>query len=89
MTPSDVILYEALLAVYKHSLDLILYIIAGPAENELRCSGQPCNLSHSLSLLLPDQLEKRGVMENLDLVALCLDETTDDGYASWLCGFGP
>ena len=82
-TPGDVILYDAHLAVYKHSLDLILYIIAGPAENELMLWSALQSLSDSLSLLLRNQLEKRGVMENLDLVVLCLDETIDDGYAPW------
>ena len=89
LTPGDVILYDAHLAVYKHSLDLILYIIAGPAENELMLWSALQSLSDSLSLLLRNQLEKRGVMENLDLVVLCLDETIDDGYASWLCRSSP
>ena len=30
-------------------------------------------------MLLRNQLEKRSVLENLDLVLLCLDETIDDG----------
>jgi len=30
-------------------------------------------------MLLRNTLEKRGVLENLDLVLLCLDETIDDG----------
>jgi Clathrin adaptor complex small chain len=75
----DVILYESHLAVYKHSLDLILYIIAGPSENELMLWSALQALSDALSMLLRNQLEKRGVLENLDLVVLCLDETIDDG----------
>jgi hypothetical protein len=31
----DIILYDAHLAVYKHSLDLIFYLIGGSSENEL------------------------------------------------------
>jgi len=31
------------------------------------------------SLLLRNQIEKRSVLENLDMVLLCLDETIDDG----------
>ena len=48
-------------------------------------------LCDALSMLLRNQLEKRGVLENLDLVVLCLDETIDDGYARgfffvmWFC----
>lgn len=36
----------------------------------------------AVSLLLRNQIEKRSVLENLDLVLLCLDETIDDGYDS-------
>jgi hypothetical protein len=75
----DIILYDSHLAVYRHSLDLILYFIAGPTENELMLSTALSSLTEALILLLRNQLEKRGVLENLDLVLLCLDETIDDG----------
>ncbi|KAF5375523.1 hypothetical protein D9615_009207 [Tricholomella constricta] len=75
----DIILYDSHLAVYRHSLDLILYFIAGPAENELMLSTALTCLSDALTILLRNALEKRGVLENLDLVLLCLDETIDDG----------
>ncbi|PFH52206.1 hypothetical protein AMATHDRAFT_2448 [Amanita thiersii Skay4041] len=75
----DIILYDSNLAVYKHSLDLILYFIASPQENELMLSTALNSLVDSLTMLLRNSLEKRGVLENLDLVLLCLDETVDDG----------
>ncbi|KAK0458967.1 coatomer protein [Desarmillaria tabescens] len=75
----DIILFESKLAVYKHSLDLIIYFIAGPTENELMLSAALNSLIDALSLLLRNQLEKRAVLENLDMVLLCLDETIDDG----------
>ncbi|KAF9012619.1 coatomer protein [Cyathus striatus] len=75
----DIILYDGHLAVYKHSLDLILYFIAGPTENELMLSTALSSFIDALSMLLRNSLEKRGVLENLDLVLLCLDETVDDG----------
>jgi coatomer subunit zeta len=65
--------------VYKHSLDLILYFISGPMENELMLSTALGSFTDALSMLLRNSLEKRGVLENLDLVLLCLDETIDDG----------
>ncbi len=76
----DIILYDGHLAVYRHSLDLILYFIAGPSENELMISSALSALTDALQMLLRNQLEKRGVLENLDLVLLCLDETIDDGW---------
>lgn len=33
----------------------------------------------AVHLLLRNQVEKRAVLENLDCVILCLDETIDDG----------
>ncbi|KAF9075541.1 coatomer protein [Rhodocollybia butyracea] len=75
----DIILYDGHLAVYKHSLDIILYFIASPLENELMLSTALNSLIDAQSLLLRNQLEKRGVLENLDVVLLCLDETVDDG----------
>jgi coatomer subunit zeta len=75
----DIILYDGRLAVYKHSLDVIMYFIADPEENELMLSAALNSLSDAFALLLRNAVEKRGVLENLDLVLLCLDETVDDG----------
>ncbi|KAI0695216.1 coatomer protein [Cerioporus squamosus] len=75
----DIILYDSHLAVYKHSLDLIFYIIGDPTENELMLNAALVAFSDAVMLLLRNQVEKRGVLENLDLVLLCLDETIDDG----------
>jgi coatomer subunit zeta len=72
-------LYDGYLAVHRHSLDVIFYIVAGPAENELMISAALGALVDALQLLLRDRVEKRGVLEGLDLVLLCLDETIDDG----------
>ena len=36
--------------------------------------------SDAVHMLLRNSVEKRGILENLDLVLLCLDETIDDGY---------
>ncbi|PCH36599.1 coatomer protein [Wolfiporia cocos MD-104 SS10] len=75
----DIILYDSHLAVYKNYLDLIFYLIGDPAENELMLHSALVAFSDAVSLLLRGQVEKRAVLENLDLVLLCLDETIDDG----------
>ena len=75
----DIILYDSHLVVYKHSLDLILYFVAGPTENELMLSTALNALADALTIVLSNPLEKRGLLENLDLVLLCLDETIDEG----------
>ena len=76
----DIILYDSHLAVYKHSLDLIFYIIGDPSENELMLHVALTTYNDALSLLLRGQIERRALMDNLDLALLCLDETIDDGY---------
>ena len=55
----DVILYDGHLAVYKHSLDVILYFIAGPTENELMINVALNSLTDALTMLLRNSLEKR------------------------------
>ncbi|PAV23180.1 coatomer [Pyrrhoderma noxium] len=75
----DIILYDGHLAVYKHSPDLIFYIIGNAEENELMLSLALNSFHDALSVLLRNQVEKRAVLENYDLVMLCLDETIDDG----------
>ncbi|KAG6840043.1 hypothetical protein C0991_009416 [Blastosporella zonata] len=79
-TPSkDIILYDSHLAIYRHSLDVILYFIAGTAENELLLGVALDCFHDAMTMLLRNPLEKSGIMENLDLILLCLDETIDDG----------
>ncbi|KAI0313426.1 coatomer protein [Amylostereum chailletii] len=75
----DIILYDGHLAVYKHSLDLIFYLLGSPSENELMLHSALAAFSDAIHMLLRNQVEKRAVLENLDLVVLCLDETIDDG----------
>jgi len=78
-TPGDIILYDGLLAVYKHSLDLIFYILAPPSENELMLSVALNAFNDALTMLMRGQIERRALMENLDLAFLCLEECIDDG----------
>ena len=72
-------MYDGFLAVYKHSLDLIFYLLGHSSENELMLHAALIAFSDAVHMLLRNQVEKRGVLENLDLVLLCLDETIDDG----------
>ncbi|KIJ51230.1 hypothetical protein M422DRAFT_223698 [Sphaerobolus stellatus SS14] len=75
----DIIIYDNQLVVYKHSLDLIFYIVGPTSENELMLHSALYAFYEAVSMLLRNQVEKRAVLENLDMVLLCLDETIDDG----------
>ena len=78
----DIILYDGRLAVYRHSLDLIFYLIANQDENELMINTALSAFSNAVHILLWNQVEKRAVLENPDLVLLGSDETIDDGYVA-------
>lgn len=75
----DIILYNNHLVLYKSSIDLTFYLIGPEHENELMLQSALNAFHEAVSLLLRHQVEKRSVLENLDLVVLALDETIDDG----------
>lgn len=75
----EVILFQNHLVLWKQSLDLTFYIVGGEGENELMLQGALNAFYDAVSLLLRHQVEKRAVLESLDLVVLALDETIDDG----------
>jgi hypothetical protein len=54
-------------------------MLGGPLENELMLYSALTAFMDAVHLLLRNQVEKRAVLENLDCVILCLDETIDDG----------
>lgn len=75
----DIILYDSHLVLFKSSLDVIFYVVGPAAENELMLSGLLSAFYDATSMLVRHQVEKRAILENLDLVTLALDETVDDG----------
>lgn len=75
----DIILYDSQLVLFKASLDVIFYVVGPAAENELMLSGLLGAFYDATSMLVRHQVEKRAILENLDLVTLALDETVDDG----------
>ncbi|CAD6884837.1 unnamed protein product [Tilletia controversa] len=75
----NILLYDSQLVVYKASLDVIFYVVGPASENELMLGGVLNAFFDATSMLLRQQVEKRALLENLDLVTLALDETVDDG----------
>lgn len=60
---------------------MTFYVVGPEGENELMLSTLLGAFYDAVSILLRHQVEKRAILENLDLVVLCLDETVDDGCA--------
>ncbi|KAG8687689.1 Golgi-to-ER vesicle coat component [Ceratobasidium sp. 394] len=54
-------------------------MICPSTENELMIHTALTGFTDALSLLLRGQVEKRAILENLDLTLLALDESIDDG----------
>jgi hypothetical protein len=75
----EILLYSKNLILFKPSLDLIFYVVGPEGENELMLNSLLSAFYDSVSLLLRHQVEKRAVLENLDMVVLALDECVDDG----------
>lgn len=76
----DVIIYDSHLVLYRQTLDLMFYIVSTPNENELMLSAGFTAFYDAISLLFRNQIEKRVLLDNLDVLLLALDETFDDGY---------
>jgi hypothetical protein len=74
-----VILYDGMIVLFKHVVDLFVYVIGYPDENEVMLFGVLQGFVDACNQLLKNQLEKRSLLESLDIVLLVLDETIDDG----------
>lgn len=75
----DILLIQNHLVLYKSIIDITVYVIGQEGENELMLQTLLNSFFDALSILLRNQVEKRAILENLDLVSLCLDEMVDDG----------
>ncbi|TPX30942.1 hypothetical protein SmJEL517_g05585 [Synchytrium microbalum] len=76
---SEIIMFDGHVIVYKNTIDVFIYVVGSPDENELILMSVMQAYYDALGLLLKTQVEKRAINENLDVVLLALDETIDDG----------
>lgn len=79
--------------MYKQAVDVTMYVVGGAEENEIMLYLVVVALRDCLDALLKyfpsflvqqpmcsKSVDKRSILENYDLVALCIDEICDDGY---------
>lgn len=76
---AEIIMLDGLTCVYKSNVDLFFYVMGGTHENELILMSVLNCLFDSVSLILKKNVEKRAVLENLDIVMLAFDEICDGG----------
>ncbi|KAJ1824850.1 Golgi-to-ER vesicle coat component [Coemansia sp. RSA 2671] len=77
----EVILYDGHTVLFKYVNDAHFYLVGDPEENELLLSAVLNGLVEAISLLLKHSVDKRNLLDNLDMVVLALDEAVDDGIA--------
>ncbi|CAO3651603.1 unnamed protein product [Mucor hiemalis] len=75
----EVILYDNQVVLYRSNIDIFFYVVGSMEENELILLSMLNAFYDAVSTLLRYQVEKRSIMDNLNLVILCLDETVDGG----------
>ena len=68
--------------LFKSTYDVYLVVVALERENELMMHSFLQSLFDTLMILLQSQIDKRTILDNLDLVSLALDESIDDGCAA-------
>jgi hypothetical protein len=79
-TDTEVALVDGCTAVYKWSGgDLLFFVVGGGDENELVLVAVLDALCEALALLLRGGVDKRNVLQNLELLLLAMDETVDGG----------
>lgn len=72
-------MFDDVLVVYKCLGDLMFYVTGGQDENELILYSVLQAFYEAVSILLRQQVDKKTVLENLDLVLLAADEIVDRG----------
>ena len=71
---AEIIMFDNHVIVYKFIADVFFYIVASPEENEIAMAQVLAALTESTSILLRSNVEKKSVLENIDLVLIAMDE---------------
>eukprot|EP00511_Aplanochytrium_stocchinoi_P000187 CAMPEP_0204822280 /NCGR_PEP_ID=MMETSP1346-20131115/463_1 /ASSEMBLY_ACC=CAM_ASM_000771 /TAXON_ID=215587 /ORGANISM="Aplanochytrium stocchinoi, Strain GSBS06" /LENGTH=178 /DNA_ID=CAMNT_0051948393 /DNA_START=381 /DNA_END=917 /DNA_ORIENTATION=+ len=76
---AEIVMLDRTISVYRQGMDVSLYVVGSVEENELILTEVLKGLYDSLSAILRHQMEKRVLLENLELVLLAVDELVDGG----------
>lgn len=76
---AEIGLLDGYIVVYKFISDLHFYVTGGEDENEIIVATVLQGFFDAVSLLLRNNVDKKNILENFDLVLLCLDEIVDGG----------
>uniref|UniRef100_F1L9U6 Coatomer subunit zeta n=1 Tax=Ascaris suum TaxID=6253 RepID=F1L9U6_ASCSU len=76
---AEIIMLDGLICVYRSNVDLFFYVMGGNNENELILVAALNCLYDSISLVLRKNVEKKALVDNMDVAMLILDEICDNG----------
>lgn len=76
---AEIAMINNAIVAYKFSGDLMFFVTGSEEENEIILSTVLRAFFEAISILLRGNVEKKTVLENLDLVLLTMDETVDGG----------
>ncbi len=76
---AEIIMLDGLTCVYRSNVDLFFYVMGSCQENELILVSVLNCLYEAVSQILRKNVEKRALIDNLDIVMLALDEICDNG----------
>lgn len=65
--------------IYRSSVDLFFYVMGASNENGLILASVMSCLYESLSQILKKNVEKKTLLDSLDIIILALDEICDGG----------
>lgn len=75
----DILLFDSHLILWKPWVDVTIFVVGPGDENPVMLSTLLKAITDSMVGLLHGQVDKRTILENLDLVTLAVDECVDDG----------
>ncbi|CAL8107102.1 unnamed protein product [Calicophoron daubneyi] len=78
-TGAEITLLDGATCVYKNVSDVYMYVIGDASENELILVSALNCLFDSINQILKRCVEKKTVLDNLDLIFLVVDELCNDG----------
>ena len=76
---AEIIMLDDALVVYRFVGDVSFFVLGRVDENEIVLSDVLTGFCDSITLLLRNAVEKKTVLENLDLVLLAMDEIVEGG----------
>jgi len=76
---AEIVMFDNMVTVYRNSADVWFYVIGHHAENELILVAALTALYDALTSVLRQAPDKRALMDNFDVLLLCIDELCDGG----------